>query len=119
MEEEERLMRLEDQVSKHDERLDRHSKRLHSLEDGFMKDAVEIASMKKEVENIGAKVNQMSSRMERIENNISFGLNSLSKWVKALAVVTVVTFLIVLFRNRELAADIAKAAAPLVGGVVA
>lgn len=114
MDMEERVERLEKQTSKQDERLDRHSKRLHSLEDGFMKESVEMAAMKKDVENIDSRTRTIGSRMERMECN----LYSLSKWMKAIAVLVVVTLVVVLFKDKEAAGAIAKTAAPLVGGVV-
>ena len=121
MDMEERVGRIETQLSKHDERLDRqdermdrHSKRIHTLEDGAMRDAVEIASTKKDVESLCKQSKSMNSRMVRIEETLS----SQSKWMKAIVIICIITLGVVWFKDPSSAKDIAKTATPLVGGVI-
>lgn len=126
MEMEERVTALEEQGRKNDERLDRHSKRLHTLEDGFMKDAVEIASTKAQVEEIKKNVEaltegqkQTNKRLAVIENNNDANFNKTFVFLKVLAVLTVVTLAVVCCKDTSAAKDIVKTAVPLVTNVVA
>ena len=121
MEQEERLMQLETIVSKHDERLDRHSKRLHTLEDGYMKDAVEIATMKADIEAIGTKVDTLAKGQETLGKKmtqIEGAMDNVSKWIKGLTVGIIITFVAVCFKDITLAKDIAKNLATLLPGIV-
>jgi len=121
MEQEERLMQLETIVNKHDERLDRHSKRLHTLEDGYMKDAVEIATMKADIEAIGAKVDTLAKGQENLGRKMTQlegSMNGVSKWIKGLAVGIVIIFVAVCFKDVNLAKDIAKNLAVIVPSIV-
>ncbi len=111
---EERVARIENKQARQDERLDRHSKRLHTLEDSAMRDAVEIASMKKDVESIDSQVEDIGLRMTNMES----GMLSMSKWMKAIVIICIITLGVVLFKDPSSAKDIAKTATPLVGGVV-
>lgn len=114
MDMEERVARIENRQDRQDERMDRHSKRLHTLEDGAVRDAVEIASTKKDVESLCKQSKSMNSRMVRIEETLS----SQSKWMKAIVIICIITLGVVLFKDPSSAKDIAKTATPLVGGVV-
>lgn len=114
MDMEERVARIENRQDRQDERMDRHSKRLHTLEDGAVRDAVEIASMKKDVESIDSQVEDIGLRMTNMEN----GMLSMSKWMKAIVIICIITLGVVLFKDPSSAKDIAKTATPLVGGVV-
>ncbi len=126
MEMEERVTALEEQGRKHDERLDRHSKRLHSLEDGFMKDAVEIASTKAKVDEIEKKVDaltegqkQTNKRLAVIENNNDANFNKVFTFLKVLFILTGVTLAVICCKDIDAAKDIVKTSVPLISGVVA
>lgn len=114
MDMEERVGRIETQLSRQDERLDRHSKRIHTLEDGSMRNAVEIASTKKDVESLCEQSKSMNSRMARIEETLS----SQSKWMKTIVIICIITLGVVLFKDPSSAKEIAETAPPLVGMVV-
>lgn len=121
MEQEERFSQLENMVSKHEERLDRHSKRLYALEDGYRQDAVEIATMKADIEAIGTKVDTLAKGQETLSKKmtqIEGAMDNVSKWIKVLTVGMIITFIAVCFKDITLAKDIAKNLATILPGIV-
>ncbi len=126
MDMEERVTKLEIENKDTKARLDRHSTRLLNLEQNQTQDAVRLATMETKVDDLDSKVDiltegqkQTNKRLAVIENNNDANFNKVFIFLRALAILTVVTLVVVTCKDTSTATSIVKTAVPLVTGVVA
>ena len=111
METEERMNLLEDKVRSHEERLDRHSKRIYAVEDGLAKKSEEINAIRTDVNDLSAQLKSVAEKQEITNKKISSldsKLDSHGKWLKFMVFAMVITLGVIFLKDSETAKSIVQ-----------
>ena len=121
MEKEERMNLLEDKVKQNSERLERHSKRLQSLEESYMKESAEINDIRTDVTILTSQLNTVMENQQTTNKKISSldsKLDNHGKWLKFLALAIGVTLAVIFIKDSSMAKSIVEILALLKGGAL-
>lgn len=118
MDMEERVHQLEETSRKHDERLDRHSRRIYAVEDGLAKKGEEIGAIRTEVASLSTQIKAVEKNQEITNKKISSldsKLDSHGKWLKFMSLSIIVTLVVIFMKDTETAKSIVEILALLKG----
>lgn len=118
METEERMNLLEDKVRNHEERLDRHSKRIYAVEEGLSKKSEEISEIRTDVNSLSTQLKDVVKNQEITNkkiNSLDSKLDSHGKWLKFMSLALVVTLVVIFMKDTETAKSIVEILAILKG----
>ncbi len=111
MDMEDRVHQLEETSKKHEDRLDRHSKRIYAVEDGLAKKSEEIGEIRTEVASLSTQMKAVEKNQEITNKKISAidnKLDSHGKWLKFMCFAVGITLVVIFFKDSETAKSIVQ-----------
>lgn len=111
MDMEDRVHQLEETAKKHEDRLDRHSKRIYAVEDGLAKKGEEIGEIRTEVASLSTQMKAVEKNQEITNKKISTidsKLDSHGKWLKFMCFAVGVTLVVIFLKDSETAKSIVQ-----------